>query len=109
MSGSGVHRRRVAGAQFPYWSVSDFSMRMAWATCSATGRCSTPAGTTNNSPARSTSESASLHVDVELTVPTEEQLILVVVMPGELSVKASNPNDRAVDRHEIGGLPRPFE
>ncbi len=49
------------------------------------------------------------HVDSELTVPTEEQLILVVVMPGELTLKASNPNDRAVDRHEIGGLPRPFE
>lgn len=50
-----------------------------------------------------------LHFDAKLAIPTKKQLILEVVMPGELTFESSNPNDRIVDRHEIGGLPRPFE
>ena len=47
-----------------------------------------------------------LEVDAEFAVPAEEELVFIVVMPGELPFDANDPNDRLVDVHQIAPLPR---
>jgi len=53
VASTGIGRQLLGQhGRLPYWSVSDFSRRRSWATPSAIGRCSTLAGTTNNSGAQ---------------------------------------------------------
>jgi len=47
-----------------------------------------------------------LHLDAEFTVPTQEQLVLVVVMPGELTFEPGDAQNGVVGHNEIGKLPR---
>jgi hypothetical protein len=46
------------------------------------------------------------HLDAEGAVPTQEELVLFVVMPGELAVESGNSNHGIVDPDGIGRLPR---
>ena len=46
-----------------------------------------------------------LHLYAELTVPTEEQLFLFVVMPGKLAFQQGNANDGTVHLSQVGRLP----
>jgi hypothetical protein len=46
-----------------------------------------------------------LQLDPKRAVPAQEQLVLVVMVPGELAVEACDTDDRVVRAREILGLP----
>ena len=49
---------------------------------------------------------APFHLDAERPVEAEEQLVLVVAMPGELALEARDANDRVVDLRDVARTPR---
>jgi hypothetical protein len=51
----------------------------------------------------------SAELDPEPAVPTEEQLVLVVVMPWELALEADHPHHGVVHGGQVAPLPRPRE
>jgi hypothetical protein len=47
-----------------------------------------------------------LYLDTEGPVPTQEELVFLVVMPRELTVEPGNPNHGVVDANSVDRLPR---
>ena len=47
------------------------------------------------------------HLNPELPVPAQEQLVFFMMMPRELAFEPGDPHYSVVDSHQIGRLPRP--
>jgi hypothetical protein len=52
---------------------------------------------------------AALELDAERAVPAQEELVLVVVVPGELTLETSDADHGVVGDDEIARLPGPGE
>jgi hypothetical protein len=52
---------------------------------------------------------ASLNLDAKAAVPTEEQFVLFMGVPGEFAVEAGHAYNGVIGEHEVTWLPRPGE
>lgn len=50
-----------------------------------------------------------LHLDTEMSVPAEEELVLLVLVPGELAVEPGYAEDRLIHNRQLTLLPRTWE
>jgi hypothetical protein len=52
---------------------------------------------------------STLHLDAKRPVPTQEELVFIVMMPGKLAIEPSDANDCLVGGGQISRLPRSRE